>query len=342
MARKTWADVANASAKEKETAAQGETAKPLKVEKVTESPESVSTTSAEEPVTDTTADEASVKSIDEAASKDSEEASSRRKSWQALGSVGLYELSESCLPRIPASYGYGEYVALWCKVLKKGHGSFIESTDNLVVDVLQPPTPSAEDVASGEVLAYVPLWCWKQLGPGPVCYVIPCTDKEPLPEAQEPMSAAETACAPPMPGPGSYCPPWAYGPCYPFNVEPTTLRIQNLPEGFNCEDLSQSLDGLELSGLYDFLVVFEDRQAVVNFSRHRYALNCAASLNGKWRDEDTNEACSVSWDHSVQGLNELTAFYADHPCNYSDADEEMRPQLFVRGWPKPLPRRVAK
>lgn len=302
----------------------------LEVEKASQSPESTSTTTAEERV-DILLDVLSV-SVDRVS-----EASVCSNKESPLRDIGLHELSEQCLPEA-SHYGLGEYVPLWCKISRSSHGSFLEPTSMPAVSGAEQPQLSAEDEKNG-VLGYMPLWCWKQLDRDGDYQVVICTDKEPLLEAQEPMSKAEEACAPPCPATGAYRPRWMYGPCYPFNVEPTTLHIENLPEDFTVEDVSLALDGLELSGLYDFIVVFEDGSAVVNFVRHRYALNCAASLQGKYKREETDEACVVTWDQNIQGLNELVAFYANHSCNSPDAAEDMRPQLFVKGWPKPVPQR---
>jgi len=175
--------------------------------------------------------------------------------------------------------------------------------------------------------------------------VVPCTDKCPSAESAGAAPISPT-CAPAPPPSGSFAPLWFSGPYWPFNVAPTTLSISGLPQELTQDGFLEVLDREEFSGFYDFVFLPPaaasdkgTRNAIVNMTKHEYALALAARLHGKtsWGVGDGCDSCEVSWSLPLQGLSELIQVYRDSPESSPDVEAHLRPQLFSKGWPVPLP-----
>eukprot|EP00928_Gymnodinium_smaydae_P072381 TRINITY_DN55755_c0_g1_i1.p1 TRINITY_DN55755_c0_g1~~TRINITY_DN55755_c0_g1_i1.p1 ORF type:complete len:391 (+),score=89.82 TRINITY_DN55755_c0_g1_i1:197-1369(+) len=233
----------------------------------------------------------------------------------------------------------GDYIPTWCRMTQTSEDS------SMVVPCLDEASLAAAHEA-GEALY---LWCWAQPDGAGGTIVVPCTDREPPCAAVQPPSTAEVACAPEPPAAGDFRPLWASGPCWPFNVQPTTLVISRLPKALTQEAFLEVLDRLCLSGYYDFVYLAADPstelscgEAVVNLTRHEYGLALAAKLHGRsnWGIGDSDEEavpCQVRWSLPLQGLDDLVKQYREHPWNSEDVPDEMRPLMFQNGWPVPFP-----
>lgn len=238
----------------------------------------------------------------------------------------------------------GEYAWMICRV------QIAKSPDGtLVTSVLPCTTEDAAAVAqaAGEEMA---AWCWLQPDGEGSMLAIPCSDR-PLDMVEEAPTAAELACAPPPPATGSYRPAWVPRCTSEGHVcsPPTTLALGNLPPSLTQEALLEVLDRAEFSGFYDFVFLEADLvtgstcgTALVNCTRHTYALAMAAKFQGRasWPTDDEDDvtiACEVQWSLPFQGRDSLVDGYRDHPLNEGTVNEEMRPQLFKDGWPLPFP-----
>lgn len=213
---------------------------------------------------------------------------------------------------------------------------------------------------------YMPMWCWTYPTEGGNMFVMPYADgmSDEPPEALDAegiflkfmcwaqpggtsgvpaVTCAEAMLPQASPPPCSSLGPWAGpGAGGAAAALPTTLCIVGLPKELTQEDLLEVLDREELSGFYDFVFLLpasqvsgSQRSAVVNFTGHEHALSLAAKLRGKtdWGVGNSEEGCEVVWSSPLQGLDELLEAHreAEGPGG--------APQLFVQGWPAPLPRR---
>mmetsp|Transcript_29464 Transcript_29464/g.80580 ORF Transcript_29464/g.80580 Transcript_29464/m.80580 type:complete len:353 (-) Transcript_29464:223-1281(-) len=244
----------------------------------------------------------------------------------------------------------GSYVAFWCRVQRSDDGA-----TKYVVPCLDKPValdsgpPSFEDSGADGVDGYLPLWCWRQPSNGGAI-VSPITDKA-APNAEYKASLAELACAPKPPPEVFQMPQWNYGPVWPFNAQPTTLLLTNLPLELTQEALIEVLDREEFCGYYDF-VSFPPADvsgaglgyALVNVTKHEYGLALAARLSGRrtWGLGYMANACEVTWHLEAQGLADLVSYHHDVWYNAADVANELRPQVFSKGWPQPWPERGDK
>eukprot|EP00928_Gymnodinium_smaydae_P055872 TRINITY_DN39342_c0_g1_i1.p1 TRINITY_DN39342_c0_g1~~TRINITY_DN39342_c0_g1_i1.p1 ORF type:complete len:369 (-),score=72.30 TRINITY_DN39342_c0_g1_i1:190-1296(-) len=230
----------------------------------------------------------------------------------------------------------GEYVPMWCLMRQR------DAETSMVVPLVDEESLAVAQEA-GEAHY---LWCWAQPDGAGGTIVTPCTDRE-QPSLEVP--AAELACAPPAPMPDDFEPTWISGPCWPFNIAPTTLVLSGLPQHLTQDGLLEILDRYSLSGFYDFVYLAADPstelncgEAVINFTRHEYGLYAAAQLHGRTRwgtddDEDKLSPCQVRWSLPLQGLEDLVREYRNHPWNSEDTPDDLRPQLFKDGWPTSFP-----
>lgn len=215
------------------------------------------------------------------------------------------------------------------------------------------PCTTQEAVAFAQAAGGVmEMWCWLQPDGHGSMMAIPCNDR-PLHMVEKAPTAAELACAPAPPATGSYRPAWVVAPRGHVTSPPTTLVFSNLPSGLAQEALLEVLDRADFNGFYDFVFLEADPDtgltcgtAVVNCTRHTYALSMAAQFHGRmsWptRGEDTEtNPCKVLWSSSLQGLESLISSFRDHPLNQAASLEELRPQLFKEGWPLPFPAQQA-
>mmetsp|Transcript_130102 Transcript_130102/g.324349 ORF Transcript_130102/g.324349 Transcript_130102/m.324349 type:complete len:374 (+) Transcript_130102:114-1235(+) len=236
----------------------------------------------------------------------------------------------------------GGYVPMWCTIrnLEEGNMLIIPCADGSSNEM---PDPRAIPDDS----RLVKLWCWAQPNGQGGMMVVPCTGKEAEVRAED-APAAESACAP-VPPTSDTCigmPQWPEGPYYPLNAAPTTLSISCLPKDLTQEELLEVLDREEFSGFYDFVFLPEksepcqsERHALINLVRHEYALTLASRLQGRtfWGVGDRTRSCEVTWSQPVQGLEALIQVYRDAPENHANVEEHLRPQLFSKGWPVPMP-----
>jgi len=238
----------------------------------------------------------------------------------------------------------GGYVPMWCsmRTLEQGSMLIIPCADGSSDEM--PDRHAMSDDSS-----LVKLWCWAQPDGQGGMMVVPCTGKgaEICGEGTQ-ASRAECACAPEPPAADTCIgmTQRSEGPYYPFNTRPTTLSISGLPKELTHEELLEVLDREEFSGFYDFVFLPEatetsqgERCALVNLTRHEYALALAARLQGKtsWGVGDRTRSCEVAWSQPIQGLEELIQVYRDAPENHANVEEHLRPQLFSKGWPVPMP-----
>jgi len=240
----------------------------------------------------------------------------------------------------------GTYCPMWCLVEE-------------IVGV-QRVTPVCEGMMRGppnDGGNYTNLWCWTETRADGVNMIVPLTDKglaESVAQVDlawmpEPISltdAAVVGCAPAAASADAHEPDWHRGPVWPFNADPTTLMLSNLPTELNQEDLLEVLDREEFNGYYDFVFLPEDdldqkngRYAIVNLIAHEYGRTLAARLHGKTRWGVYNDAgpCGVTWALPYQGLADLVRVYRDMLENEPEVPSHLRPQIFSRGWPVEFP-----
>jgi len=227
--------------------------------------------------------------------------------------------------------------AMWCRMEAAAAGTLVTP----VADASggdNPPPSLAEALG-----CVVKLWCWVQRDSEGALMVVPCTGKglgasPDLAEASG-RSDAESACAPLAPPCGSYEPEWKSGPYWPFNAAPTTLCATGLPDSITQEDLVEVLDREEFSGFYDFVFLpaapeqgQSQRKALINFTRHEYAVAFASRLQGRtsWGAAGRGDCCQVDWSMPLQGLDALVQVH----CGARRGAEE-QPALFADGWPRP-------
>lgn len=277
--------------------------------------------------------------------------------FQPGGDVpGAVPAASAFQPAAPAEMAFepqGGYMAMWCWMqhMEDGRMTISPFAPASMEDVEEEPP---ECPIAGGCGTCIKMWCWVQPNGAGSMMVVPCTDRLPSGAAQQPetpAAAAEEEWAPPPPPPGSYVPAWVPGPYWPFNISPTTLSLSNLPDDLTQDELLEILDREEFSGLYDFVFLPAacagsgsapaqgPRCALVNLIKHQHALSLAARLHGKtaWGGGDRRRACEVTWSLPIQGLEELVQTFRDAPENSPDVEESLRPQLFERGWPTPLP-----
>merc|ERR1712032_73069 len=135
-------------------------------------------------------------------------------------------------------------------------------------------------------------------------------------------------CVPALAPADSFVPAWDQGPSW-GDFEPTTLTLAKLPLELTQEVLLEILDRQELSGFYDFVFLVADDScttakhslAVINFTRHRYALAVAAKLHGRktWGTASERDRCEISWSFPLQGLADNVEHYRNHPMNSQTA-----------------------
>jgi len=257
---------------------------------------------------------------------------------------------------VSAGYEAGSYVAMWCWTHK------LEDSQMLIVpfaegDAEEPPV---EDAVEGSCAK---LWCWVQPADeaaGTPVLVVPFTDKgaalEPEDAGTGDLLDVALGISPkaeevgPLPLQGGHEPAWKYGPCYPFCRKPTTLKLSGLPKDFEQEDLLELLDREEFSGCYDFVYLpsqaqaeagLADRHALVNLTKHTYALALASRLHSKTSMGGKCGSPLVAWSLPCQGQAELVQVYRNVPVNRSPdealEEEEELPQLFAKGWPVRMP-----
>jgi len=251
---------------------------------------------------------------------------------------------------VSAGYTAGCSVPMWCWTHK------LEDGQVLIVPFAEGNTelPPNADAAEGSCAK---LWCWLQEADeaaGTPPQVVPFTDKVTLePENTEAGDLLDVALgisskseeAGPRQLEEGYEPDWKYGPCYPFNSKPTTLKLSGLPKDFTQEDLLELLDREEFSGYYDFVYLpsqaeagLAPREALINLTSHAYALALASRMHSKTSLGGRCGSPIVTWSLPCQGLAELVQVYRNVPGNRSpEALEEDLPQLFSKGWPVPLP-----
>lgn len=237
------------------------------------------------------------------------------------------------------------YRPMWC-ILEQDAGAtrVIPFIDGMMCE---PPTDGR---------TYMKLWCWTQVQATGGMIIVPCTTKGATDDLEKadlawlppPLSlddSAVIACAPPSPAPDSYMPEWFSGPIWPFNAEPTTLKLTGLPDELTQEDLLEILDREEFNGYYDFVFLPEkvrdhdnERYAIVNLIGHQYGRALAARLHGKisWGVCDCACPCVTTWALPYQGLPDLVRVYRHVPENALDVPAHLRPQIFSKGWPVPF------
>jgi len=234
-------------------------------------------------------------------------------------------------PQEPVLAGW--YEPMWCSVQRTNMG------DAVILPCPMRSGATPEEEAAGTL---VELWCWLQ-PTTTVTQVFPCTVHE---TECDLTSSAELACAPASPPAGSFVPPWDPGP-YLGSFMPTTLTLAKLPLELTQEALLEILDREELSGFYDFLFLVADdscttakhSEAIINFTRHKYALAAAARFHGRraWGTCSENDPCEIRWSFPVQGLTDNVEHYRNHPVNSYAAPRERRPAIFKNGWPEAFP-----
>jgi len=235
----------------------------------------------------------------------------------------------------------GSYVPMWCRALPAGDGQttmIVPVADGWMdLACLQP-----EHVAHG----VTKLWCWVQQDTSGQVMVVPCLATEAdvlqhqghLYDSTDAVLHAigEATAAEPS------APAWSGGQRQPCGA--TTLCIEGLPAAMTQEEFLEVLDREDCSGLYDFVFLPapgpSDRKALVNFSMPSGAAALADRLQGRCRVGGQDAAaggCQASLSRAPQGLDALVAAFSDSPENAPEVREELRPQLFEGGWPKPVP-----
>jgi len=240
----------------------------------------------------------------------------------------------------------GSYFPMWC--LMEQVAGVTRVTPVSDGNIGEPPSQDG---------IFTNLWCWSEMRPDGVTMIVPCTDKgvaEPVEQTDlswmpPPLSLTDAAvveCAPAVPTETAYVPEWVSGPVWPFNSEPTTLMLTNLPSALNQEDLLEVLDREEFNGYYDFVYFPEagetedgGRYAVVNLIGHVFGKTLAARLHGKtsWGVKSDVGPCEVKWALPYQGLADLVRFYRDALEIDLGLPAHVRPQIFSRGWQVNLP-----
>jgi len=239
---------------------------------------------------------------------------------------------------IPAAVpAEGGYMPMWCSMQPAEGGSMmVVPVADGTVDCLPDDLNLLQ--ATGSLIK---LWCWVQPDGNGGMFVVPCTDR--ADEGPEFLEAAASMMT-------SKLPEWSAGPYWPFNSAPTTLEITSLPEDLTQEDFLEILDREEASGLYDFVFMPSisatasgSRFAVVNCTSNDHAETLVEKLRTRtFRGIDgCRQQCEVSW-ASVQGLDEMVEICRDAPENNEETLEQLRPQLFSKGWPVSMPRSHAE
>mmetsp|Transcript_94281 Transcript_94281/g.184868 ORF Transcript_94281/g.184868 Transcript_94281/m.184868 type:complete len:393 (+) Transcript_94281:142-1320(+) len=254
--------------------------------------------------------------------------------------------------RVAAGIGAeGGYVAMWCRMYANEQGDFI----------VQPLADGALDASEVQAQqesgpgSVAKLWCWAQPQQGGTT-VVPCTAQMPMPVVYSVDESSEGQ-TPPQLAAVNVPPRWrdmTKSDRGRFGMREcsaaTTLVLGGLPDEMTQEELLEVLDRMELSGLYDFVFLpplvadagkpsSAPRVAHVNFSAPEHATNAAELLRGRERFGCRAAApggCQVSCPSDMQGLTALTKAFRDSPENAPHLEDELRPQLFVSGWPEPL------
>lgn len=261
--------------------------------------------------------------------------------------TGVFCLPSTALPQTSAE----SYIPMWC---------LVENTDGLM-----RVTPCLDAMACNppdDDGTYMNLWCWTRVEATGETVIVPCTDKNVSNASEQPdlawlsppssVKAIDASEGAPEPPPqGAYVPEWVSGPVWPFNAQPTTLKLSGLPRELTQEDLLEILDREEFNGYYDFVYLPEDvrdtsdeRYATINLTAHKYGLALAARLHGKksWGVGDGSCSCTVTWSMPYQGLADLARFYRDKFKDDLKDSSHLHPQIFSRGWPVPFPSVVTK
>jgi hypothetical protein len=261
---------------------------------------------------------------------------------------------------VPAS---GMRTAWWCRFVQDSAGVQITPLLNGRVAEAAIEDELSQECENGMMM----LWCWLQPEvPAGRLRVVPCTTMDYCHPGDLSMSSADYLCeqfapsgakpelapeccalsvvsdedfAPPEPPAGSHVPAWANGAAFASDRKPTTLLLSNLPARLEQDDLVEMLDRLEFSGFYDFVFLLPKeggrRSAVVNLTRHTWALRLAAWIHGKsaWGEGVSDGAsCEAAWSTADQGVDALVLRYRDAATD-EEVPEEERPLLLAsRGW----------
>jgi hypothetical protein len=131
----------------------------------------------------------------------------------------------------------------------------------------------------------------------------------------------------------------------PSSVEPTTLMLRNIPNGYTRDMLLQLLDGEGFQGLYDLLFVPWDFNrlaglgyAFVNFTSNDNAAKAMQHFQGfgNWLVE-SQKRCEVVWGAPLQGLDAHVEHYRNTPVMHKSVPECYKPALFKDGQRQPFP-----
>lgn len=226
------------------------------------------------------------------------------------------------------------------------------STGASAEDVDQTPLTPVLSPSDPPAVQFVPVWCYLEANDSGGFVATPLSGygedrlafdrslKED--DAAGPSEALLLAALGPI-SPDAFAPEWKGH----RDVVPTTIVLYDLPALLTQSVLLETLDRAGFCGLYDFVFLPTDVStgescgyAVVNLRQHAHGLALAARLHGfvAWgEDAEGSTPCKVAWSHPLQGLADSVYAYRSHPLNDESVDEELRPQLFSRGWRVPFP-----
>lgn len=121
--------------------------------------------------------------------------------------------------------------------------------------------------------------------------------------------------------------------------ERTTIIFRNLPSDCTRDDLIRALESQGFSGLFDFVHVPVNFQAMVGngYGLVNMVSNAAAERAllyfqgwSQWQTE-ASPACDLGWSNALQGLTAHVDRYRDSPVMHESIGEQFKPALFSAG-----------
>lgn len=121
--------------------------------------------------------------------------------------------------------------------------------------------------------------------------------------------------------------------------ERTTIIFRNLPSDCSRDDLIRTLESQGFSGLFDFVHVPVNFQAMVGngYGLVNMVSNAAAERAllyfqgwSQWQTE-ASPACDLGWSNALQGLTAHVDRYRDSPVMHESIGEQFKPALFSAG-----------
>jgi len=136
---------------------------------------------------------------------------------------------------------------------------------------------------------------------------------------------------------------------------PSTLMMQNLPDGFSRSMLTNLLNQEGFASKYDFvyLPVGFDTMKVQEGHGHAFINMCTTVDALKFMEHFNNfsqwpvpgpndKVCNVEWHQKHQGLAPLIEKYRNSPVMHESVPEECKPLVFEFGMPIPFPQPTRK